>query len=250
MGSTARSAAPPWPNPLEARVRRDDVVIGLALLAVATPNPSDVADAVVEAVGQTLEVDSAVLVESAPGQRSTIRAAWFGTEAALDETHPDPHADLHAVVATEGGPLVVEDLRRDHRFAGIVPTDGPPSSGVAVVVGGAPGFHGSLSALSASLRTFDDDESSSSNAWPTWWRRRSSGPGPTWSPTTSACRTSSPDYPTGPCCGTASTRPSTGSPAPTRSSRWSSSTSTPSRSSSTATAPTSATACCSRSPSG
>ncbi len=146
------------PDRLEAQLRRDEVVIGLALLAVATLNPADVADAVVEAAGHTLGVDSAVLVETTAPQRSTIRAAWFGTEAALDETHPDPHADLHAVVVTQGSPLVVDDLRTDHRLGGIVPEDSPPSSGLAVVVGGAPGFHGSLSVLSATLRSFDADE--------------------------------------------------------------------------------------------
>ncbi len=146
------------PARLEAQVWRDEVVVGLALLAVATADPGDVAEAVVEAAGQTLGLDSAVLVESTPGQRATVRAAWFGTDAALDEAHAEPHADLHTVVLAQGGPLVIEDIHSDPRLGGIVAAGTPSTSGLAVEVGGLPGFHGSLSALSVEARSFDDDE--------------------------------------------------------------------------------------------
>src|SRR4029077_9880473 len=122
-----------------------------------TVDPADVADAVVEAAGRTLGVDSSVLVETTAGPRATVRATWFGTEAALGETHPDPHADLHTIVVAEGGPLVIEDLGADGRIEVIGP-HAPASTGASVVVGGPPGFHGSLSVLSVEQRAFTPDE--------------------------------------------------------------------------------------------
>jgi len=147
---------------IEAHAAHQDVAVQLALLALATADPADVADAVVGALGRTLGADSSVLIEAGPYEAGVVhppevRAAWFGDPPVAGGYQPSGHADLHELVTAQDGPLVVADLATDERTRGLSPTD-EHTAGVAVLVGGEPGFHGSLSVLAPGPRVFDPDE--------------------------------------------------------------------------------------------
>ncbi len=144
---------------MEARSRMQDEVVRLGQLAIVEASANRLADAVVAAVGTTLDLDGAMLVQATPGEGSVVRAGW-GADVPPpgSPVYDEEQLDVEALGLAVGSPVVIEDFGSDPRFAQIDSEAPPYRSGAVVIVGGPEVMYGSLCALSLESRSFDRDE--------------------------------------------------------------------------------------------
>jgi PAS domain S-box-containing protein len=146
---------------LASRIRQQAAVAELGGLALATESFDDLLDHTAELVARTLDVPYTKILELLPGGSEIVLRAGFGwpreymgAVSTTERTKTQSGFTLHS-----DEPVIVDDLRTDHRFGphpfllrhGVI-------SGVSVVIRTAEGPYGVLGADSTTHRTFTDDD--------------------------------------------------------------------------------------------
>ena len=140
------------------RARQQEAVATLSRLALSSPAFATLAEEAVGLLAETLEVEYAAVLELLPDLEALVLRAGVGwgedlVGQAVAAAGPNTHA---GAALASGGPVLLDDLRVDPRFAGSSRLrQADIVSGVSLVIPGPDGPYGVLSAHSVRHRSFD-----------------------------------------------------------------------------------------------
>jgi signal transduction histidine kinase len=146
---------------LQAHTRQQQAVAALGEYALATPDLGAVMDEAVVVIARTLDVEYCKVLELLPGGEALwLRAGVGWAKGLVGRTMVPSGADSQAGYTLRvETPIIVGDLRSEHRFSG------PPLlrehgvvSGMSVIVPGLTKPFGVLGAHTITQRTFTDDD--------------------------------------------------------------------------------------------
>ncbi len=146
---------------LQARVRQQAAVAKLGQQALESRNFSELMNAAVALVAQTLEVEHCKVLELLPGGDNLLLRAHVGGKEGYSG-----HATLASGKESQAGytllsrePVIVEDLREETRFSpSLLPHEQDVVSGVSVIIQPQAGPFGVLGAHTTRRRTFTQDD--------------------------------------------------------------------------------------------